>query len=195
MIPYKIITPTETIDMNLPTWPEVTIKQLIGIAGIDPETKPIELVSAVTGLDVKFLAALATDQFGKIHLKVVQVLGDDDAGIEWNALPYPKKIELDGRVIKVPQDAGTFAYGANLAVQALLRENKENEMVVMPEAFALIMYEHITGDTYNEEKAMEMVPSIEKQPAKIIYPVARFFLQILRAYQTFGLNSLNGKQK
>ena len=176
MIPLKAIHKDKEISFSIPqAWDELTLKQFIDLQRWDREDL-ITMLSVITGLEYDVLFASETSGIEELILQNLQWMRTP---LDFESLPVPKEIMIDGKNFDVPQDIKEKTFGQKISLQLYLADAaKEGKFEIDCVAFALAVYfqPQINENKYNEDEAKKLLPIIEQCRFIDAYPVANFFL-------------------
>jgi hypothetical protein len=114
---------------------------------------------------------------------------------DFQSLPLPPTITIDGKEMKVPKDLGFKSWGQRMAFaqelttnQATFKDSPEPErnfqfaFGLIPYTLALYFYEQFTGtkfaDEFDDDKLREFAnEKCVHVPITVAYPIAAFFLR------------------
>ena len=196
MIPFTARYKEHSVDFEIPAgWHEVTLRQLVRIATDEagPDNQ-LAFVASMIGQDTAEVMNWPADLVSGIFSKLAEALADGFP--TWEKLPKPTRIDWQGKQVQVPESAGDCPAGAvTTMVELIRRQGGKAELMLAAPCVAHMMYDRLTGDKWDEQRAAAIVEQIETMPAKIVLPLAYFFLRQLKARIGNGQSDYTGKGK
>lgn len=200
-IPIKIKKDSKVYKGGVPTgWDDINLSEFYDLVdwSVNGKQDMVALYSILTGIprDVLFNCS-------KISIKTLI-----DRNTQWmveignlHKLPIPKTIEFRGKTVDVPKDLRSKkSIGVLFAVEQKLKEIESEEIPTGKSKkrdallVSFFMYEEITGEEFDGEKAGELLPDIYKLPVTEVYPIAVFFSNALRKLTGTDWPGLLGNQ-
>lgn len=196
MIPYTAKYKDYAIDFEIPAgWHEVTLRQLVRIATDEagPDNQ-LAFVASMIGQETKEIMNWPADLVSGIFTKLADTLSEGFP--VWEKLPKPTRIDWQGKQVQVPESAGDCPAGAvTTMVELIRRQGGKAELMLAAPCVAHMMYDRLTGDKWDEQRAAAIVEQIEAMPAKVVLPLAYFFLRQLKARIENGPSDYTGSAK
>lgn len=191
MIPLTVNISGVKQEVYFPTsWKEVTMGQLSGLLqlgekGIDRRPPLLEVFTGIPAETWEDSPA----RVGAQAWHFLQPLYTQPMP-EWDKLPVPKSIEINGKEVTIPKDFGEeVAYGAIESMRAFLLNKNPAYYYHIVVAFTLCE-RIVSSGKYREPEAELLAWDIINLPAYLIFPLGAFFLTQLYVYQkTHNLSS------
>ncbi len=171
----RLVSPTQKrkLTVQLPTqWNELTFGQLRALAKAPPTE--LGMLCALSGFPQELWSAARAQGLME---QIEPLLARFAEPFEWNKLPRPATLSLNGATLVPPSDLEQETFGQRLAIGRLLREGI-GQQALEPMALALAIYLEplVSGQPYEESRALAFLSEVDKLNAAEAYPWGAFFL-------------------
>lgn len=178
--------------MTLPDkWEEVTTGQYMQMVQHSNDLNPIRMLSILLGMNYDTLQQTDSENIDLSILNMMSFIGHD---VDFKALPVVDRLTIGEKEIEVPKDIRRETLGQKLMMQTFLNslaERKAPIIEVIPFAIATYLSPGYYEQPYDDKRAEQLIPLIEKCPVMLTHPVGYFFLNRWRMYVEQNLPSLN----
>lgn len=189
MIQFNAKTEEGTVRVTSPaSWRELKLRQLIQLENEWDGQDPIKLFSIITGLDVKLLENSRQEGLENTMLAVCAFAYDRP---QWEELPRPHHIEIDGQVYKTPSDISKKLLGQKIRVSQIVIKGGKDLLSSLPKIIAIYMQE-VIDDEYDGDKVDALEEKIMDCSAIDAYGLGKFFFQ--RSSNLINIGQLNLKK-
>lgn len=161
-------------------WHEITLDQFLVIKDLDKLSddadkicKTLEMLTGISAQTWFNMEATAIDS--EAILQLISWMQDP---IDWEAVPPPTEIEIDGKKYSVPKELEMQTYGQMLMFDSkvLPEVSRTGSLVdVLKTALAIYMQPVLTGEKFNGEKLSETEIVVGKMSIYEALPLANFF--------------------
>lgn len=197
MIEIKLkLENNEEIKTFLPnSWGLLTCEQTIKLFDINFQNKPLVL-EVLTGISSDLWKQANANQI-ELILKELEFL---NYNFDFTSLTANSEIEIDNKIIKVPQLIEFETWGQKLLIEEKIKEFQSKKELNLLKLYPFIVAVYLQRSFYNSEKFDErLVDELEQKLMKCkaiaVYPIAGFFLLNLISGMKLKLKSYNRNMK
>ena len=186
MLNLKIKTKKGTTSVEVPeSWKECTLGMWLRLSswyGVDY----VKGFSKIVGIDYDIISRSKSKRLYRI---LFEVIGWTSEEIDWEHLPVPEYLTIEGKDIQIPKNIGEQALGQKILVHEAM-VNTKNIGEVLPVALAVYLDPLYHGKEFDRERAIKFEEKIKQLPVLEAYPTGIFFLTRLLKSPSFGIKGL-----
>ena len=181
-----------TVSFNVPRgYEEITLGQYIDILKWDGESL-LDIVGILTGLDDEIIQNTDVHQVAQDVVKylnwvtVAPTFMDKESEFHYDC-PVPDTIKIGFKHYPVTKDITLETFGQKISLQVHLKMAQKDELSLaetIPMALAIYFYPIVSGKSYDEDRARELLPLIKNVNLLDAYTVSGFFLNNSRKLLT-----------
>ena len=167
---------------NLPTqWSEINVATYREMERHAFELNSVRLFSILTGIDYDMLINFDCSQFDE---KVLQHLSFVHDVPEWDKLPKPEHLVIDGVEYKVPEsiESTTWFQRTMLKTLAVNGVQEKLQMIELVAPCLTYMMQPVIEGKVSDKNYKELQKKMDQLPIEQAYPVATFFLSTYLHY-------------
>ncbi len=186
MLNLKIKTKKGTTSVEVPeSWKECTLGMWLRLSSWDG-VDYVKGFSKIVGIDYDIISRSKSKRLYRI---LFEVIGWTSEEIDWEHLPVPEYLTIEGKDIQIPKNIGEQALGQKILVHEAM-VNTKNIGEVLPVALAVYLDPLYHGKEFDRERAIKFEEKIKQLPVLEAYPTGIFFLTRLLKSPSFGIKGL-----
>ena len=172
----KLVGDPEERKFSIPSnWGELTLLQYEKLSIIGDKPTPndnIAYLELFTGIGREIWERTETKYVFSMIAEIEELLQLPIP--EFSELSRPKELQIsEGNSFEVESKVDNLPYGARLQIEALMK--KDGKFTNYCELLCYAFYSQVTGEAYDMQKALTILPLIQELPAVKAFPWVMFF--------------------